>query len=97
MSDNRDQKSRGPRKPDRAPKGGKPAGKSFGDKPRGKPAGKSFDKPRRVLRAPQAEAPSTFAGERIAKVMARVGLCSRRDAELWISQGRVAVNGNHLP
>ena len=99
MSTTRDQKSRGPRKPDRAPKGGKPAGKSFGqtgDKPRGKPAGKSFDKPRRVLRAPQAETPSTFAGERIAKVMARVGLCSRRDAELWISQGRVAVNGQKL-
>ena len=31
--------------------------------------------------------------ERIAKVMARVGLCSRRDAEAWIAQGRVAVNG----
>jgi len=99
MSDNRDQKSRGPRKPDRAPKGGKPAGKPFGkagDKPRGKPVGKSFDKPRRVLRAPQAETPSAYAGERIAKVMARVGLCSRRDAELWISQGRVAVNGQKL-
>ncbi len=32
-------------------------------------------------------------GERIAKVMARAGLCSRRDAERWIAQGRVAVNG----
>ncbi len=151
MSDNRDQKSRGPRKPDRASKGGKPAGKSFGkpgsrpggraegksfdkpagrsfekpagrsfDKPAGrnfdKPAGRSFDKPagrsfeksagrsfdksaqkpRRVSRPPQPETPSTFAGERIAKVMARVGLCSRRDAELWVSQGRVAVNGEKL-
>jgi 23S rRNA pseudouridine2605 synthase len=33
------------------------------------------------------------AGERIAKVMARAGLCSRREAESWIAEGRVAVNG----
>ncbi len=32
-------------------------------------------------------------GERIAKVMARAGLCSRREAEAWITAGRVAVNG----
>lgn len=32
-------------------------------------------------------------GERIAKIMARAGLCSRRDAEMWIQAGRVAVNG----
>jgi 23S rRNA pseudouridine2605 synthase len=31
--------------------------------------------------------------ERIAKTMARAGLCSRRDAEAWIAAGRVAVNG----
>ncbi len=36
------------------------------------------------------------AGERIAKVMARAGLCSRRDAERWIEQGRVSVNGRRL-
>ncbi len=35
-------------------------------------------------------------GERIAKVMARAGLCSRRDAERWIADGRVAVNGKVL-
>ncbi len=34
--------------------------------------------------------------ERIAKVMARAGLCSRRDAETWITAGRVAVNGKRL-
>ena len=33
---------------------------------------------------------------RIAKAMAHAGLCSRRDAEKWIGQGRVAVNGNVL-
>jgi len=32
-------------------------------------------------------------GERIAKRMARAGLCSRRDAERWIEAGRVVVNG----
>lgn len=36
------------------------------------------------------------AGERIAKRMARAGLCSRRDAERWIADGRVAVNGKVL-
>lgn len=35
-------------------------------------------------------------GERIAKVMARAGLCSRRDAEVWIDAGRVSVNGKVL-
>ena len=36
------------------------------------------------------------AGDRIAKVMARSGLCSRREAETWIAAGRVAVNGQVL-
>jgi len=33
------------------------------------------------------------SGERIAKAVARAGLASRRDAEQWIVQGRVTVNG----
>ncbi len=38
------------------------------------------------------------AGEpvRIAKALARAGLCSRREAERWIAQGRVSVNGEVL-
>lgn len=33
------------------------------------------------------------AGERIAKVLSRAGLASRRDAEEMVTQGRVTVNG----
>ncbi len=33
------------------------------------------------------------SGERIAKVIARAGLCSRRDAERLIAEGRVSVDG----
>jgi 23S rRNA pseudouridine2605 synthase len=47
-----------------------------------------FDK-----RAPAAEPKPKKAGERIAKVVSRAGLASRRDAEEWIVQGRVSVNG----
>jgi 23S rRNA pseudouridine2605 synthase len=35
-------------------------------------------------------------GERIAKVIARAGACSRRDAEKLIEAGRVAVNGKPI-
>jgi len=35
-------------------------------------------------------------GERIAKVLARAGVCSRRDAERLIAEGRVAVDGHKL-
>ena len=33
---------------------------------------------------------------RIAKAIAHAGLCSRRDAERWIGEGRVAINGTVL-
>jgi 23S rRNA pseudouridine2605 synthase len=35
-------------------------------------------------------------GDRIAKLLARAGLCSRRDAERWIAEGRVSVDGKVL-
>ena len=44
----------------------------------------------------QSEASEVRAGQRIAKVMARAGVCSRRDAEAWIAEGRVSVNGEVL-
>ena len=42
------------------------------------------------------EKKSQFEGDRIAKVLARAGVCSRRDAERMIADGRVAVNGRKL-
>ncbi len=88
-----------------APRGERPAsgGKRF-DKPRSdKPR---FDRPRsdgpaRPRRA-REEAPAPEAKllpslipepERIAKVMARAGVASRRDSEAIILEGRVSVNG----
>lgn len=39
---------------------------------------------------------TSAAPERIAKLLSRVGLCSRRDAERWIAAGRVSVDGQVL-
>jgi 23S rRNA pseudouridine2605 synthase len=50
---------------------------------------------RTQLPRPEAEAPipERKGVERIAKVIARAGLASRREAEAWIEAGRVSVNG----
>ncbi len=50
---------------------------------------------RTQLPRPEAEAPipERKGVERIAKVIARAGLASRREAETWIEAGRVSVNG----
>jgi 23S rRNA pseudouridine2605 synthase len=69
-----------------------------GRKPAARPA-KPAGPPKR--RKPQAKAdakPAAGPDEplRIAKAMARAGLCSRREAERWIEQGRVNVNGKLL-
>jgi 23S rRNA pseudouridine2605 synthase len=50
-------------------------------------------------RPADTERPSTNTepdGERIAKVLARAGICSRRDAERLIAEGRVSVDGKVL-
>jgi len=59
--------------------------------------GRKF-KPKRLktsLPRPEVEHDATppKGAERIAKVMARAGLASRREAEAWIAAGRVSVNG----
>jgi 23S rRNA pseudouridine2605 synthase len=53
------------------------------------------DRGRSAPRVASGGARKEFA-ERVAKVIARAGLCSRRDAEAWIEAGRVAVNGTVL-
>jgi 23S rRNA pseudouridine2605 synthase len=45
---------------------------------------------RRTRVAPESR---SHPGERIAKLIARAGVCSRRDAEKMIAEGRVALNG----
>jgi len=44
----------------------------------------------------KTESAPASAGERVAKVIAHAGLCSRREAERWIADGRIAVNGTVL-
>ncbi|SNY92021.1 23S rRNA pseudouridine2605 synthase [Cohaesibacter sp. ES.047] len=83
----------------------KPGAKSFDGKRKDRPASarphsnKSVkptepDKPKGPAYTPPTRA--LEEGERIAKIMARAGLCSRRDAEVWIDAGRVSVNGKVL-
>lgn len=43
---------------------------------------------------PNPEVMADGPAERIAKRMARAGLCSRREAETWIAAGRVSINGS---
>lgn len=62
---------------------------------KGGPAGPSRAKPKRAARTPAAERASE-KGERIAKVIARAGICSRRDAERMIAEKRVRLNGRVL-
>ncbi len=50
----------------------------------------------RVPRQKRAIAPVHKDAERVAKVIARAGLGSRREIEDWITEGRVAVNGTVL-
>ena len=53
-------------------------------------------KPHTARRVPRAEAlaqPSSASTSRLNKRMAELGLCSRREADAWIEQGWVRVNG----
>ena len=50
----------------------------------------------KVERATPRAEPVRAGPMRIAKALARAGLCSRREAERWIEGGRVSVNGQTL-
>lgn len=63
-------------------------------KPHPKQRRKTHAQRKPVRQETQVEKPT--GPERIAKRMARAGLCSRREAERWIEAGRVAVNGTVL-
>ena len=68
----------------------RPAGgpRHHGRKFRGKRLKTTLPRP-----VPEGLPPAVKTAERVAKVIARAGLCSRREAEAWIAAGRVAVNG----
>jgi 23S rRNA pseudouridine2605 synthase len=67
-------------------------GAKFATKPASSDGDSKFTKRpvRAKLPRPIEGAPAELM--RIAKAMARAGLCSRRDAERWIEEGRVVVN-----
>src|SRR6188472_1024936 len=71
--------------------GNKGAGHHRGRPFRGKKLKTTLPKP-----AVDVPLPPPKTAERIAKVMARAGLASRREAEAWIEAGRVSVNGNKI-
>ncbi len=64
------------------------------DKPERAPPRSGRGAPRQPLPSLQPSGPAEPM--RIAKAMARAGLCSRREAERWIGEGRVTVNGKLL-
>lgn len=98
------------KKPARGAKSGAPSfvSKSKGSRSHGDTEGKSYKKPpanpyakkgapkTAPAKGPEAGADGTRPGDRIAKVLARAGVASRRDCEVIIEEGRVTVNGRKV-
>lgn len=70
----------------------KPPRKPAAELPR-QPAAKRPAKASPALPSPTSAAATGKGGERIAKVLARAGVASRREAERLIAAGLVRVNG----
>jgi len=83
------------RKPPPSPKPDRPSGRPAGARPAPRKGAKPPAKGSRTPRPAPAEGTSPD-GDRIAKVLARAGVASRRDAEKMIAEGRVKVNGKQL-
>jgi len=79
---------KGPRAPRRS---GRAGARTPGGDRRGRPAGQGRPRP-----APAGRAEGTPEGERIAKLLARAGIASRRDIERMIGEGRIALDGETL-
>ena len=90
-----------------APKRG--PGKPTGSKPAGKAPFRAKDAPRGAERTPRTKGPLRAKGpsgprptpreegpQRIAKLLARAGVASRRDIERMIAEGRIAIDGKVL-
>lgn len=82
---------------DRPPRGEGRDGEKRFSRPRAPRFEGHEDRPRRPREdAPERKLITAEEPERIAKVMARAGVASRRDSEAMIAEGRVSVNGSVL-
>lgn len=74
-----------------------PQGKSHEGRPHeGRPHGAKPHRPRTPFHRARPTGGAPESEMRIAKALARAGLCSRREAERWIVEGRVSVNGKTI-
>ena len=84
---------------ERAKPFGKPGATGSGGKPvwnAPKPAKPQVAKPVSAPAASTAKAADAPSGVRLSKVMSERGLCSRREADLWIERGWVYVDGQQI-
>lgn len=81
------------RRPPRSPSGSAPRSAPDRDAPKGRRAARVAAPPRKA----KADEPEREDGpQRIAKLLARAGVGSRRDVERMIEEGRIALNGEAI-